>query len=70
MCTDKFPCPSSLLAPDDESDLEVFDVQEVDGSPPATANGTNKRQRSRSRSLTPPPGLSLQQILNVREVVK
>jgi len=56
----------TLLA-DDESDFEVFDVQEVDDSPPIT--GTNKRPRSRSRSLTPPPGLSLQQILNVRKVV-
>ncbi|KAH9080569.1 hypothetical protein EDB83DRAFT_2215545 [Lactarius deliciosus] len=62
----KFTCHPSLLAPDDESDLEVFDVasQDVDDSHPVTANGTNKRPRSRSRSLTPPPGLSMQQILH------
>ncbi|KAH9065443.1 hypothetical protein EDB87DRAFT_1595903 [Lactarius vividus] len=61
----------SRLAPDDESDLEVFDVasQEVDDSHPVTANGANKRSRSRSRSLTPPPGLSMQQILHVRNLV-
>ncbi|KAH9042155.1 hypothetical protein EDB85DRAFT_2139510 [Lactarius pseudohatsudake] len=61
----------TLLAPDDESDLEVFDVasQEVDDSHPVTANSTNKRPRSRSRSLTPPPGLSMQQILHVRNLV-
>lgn len=59
----------TLLAPDDESDLEVFDAQEADAPPPVTANGINKRPRSRSRSLTPPPGLSMQQILNVRKVV-
>ncbi|KAI9465518.1 hypothetical protein BJY52DRAFT_586407 [Lactarius psammicola] len=59
----------TLLGPDD--DLEVFDVapQEVDDSHPVTANGTNKRPRSRSRSLTPPPGLSMQQIMNVRKVI-
>ncbi|KAH9002555.1 hypothetical protein EDB86DRAFT_2800259 [Lactarius hatsudake] len=61
----------TLLAPDDESDLEVFDVasQDVDDSHPVTANSTNKRPRSRSRSLTPPPGLSMQQILHVRNLV-
>ncbi|KAF8262279.1 hypothetical protein EI94DRAFT_1744017 [Lactarius quietus] len=65
-----FPCSSSLLAPDDESDVEVLDVasQEVDDSPTDT-HCTNKRPRSRSRSLTPPPGLSMQQIMNVRKVV-
>lgn len=62
---------TSLLASDDESDAEVVDVtsQAVDDSPSCTGKG-HKRPRSRSRSLTPPPELSMQQILNVRNVVR
>lgn len=60
----------SLLATDDESDAEFVDIapKEVDGSTSNVVRG-NKRPRSRSRSLTPPPELSMQQILNVRNII-
>jgi hypothetical protein len=71
-----FETPISLLASDDESDAEIVDVtsQDADHSTSGTGgaknNKANTRQRSRSRSLTPPPELSMQQILNVRKVVR
>jgi hypothetical protein len=64
---------TSLLADDDddEGDAEVVDVsfKGLEASPTTVVKG-NKRPRSRSRSLTPPPELSMQQILNVRNVVR
>jgi hypothetical protein len=62
---------TSLLATDDESDGEIVDIasKEVDGSTSSVVRG-NKRPRSRSRSLTPPPELSMQQILNVRNIIQ
>ncbi|KAI0304445.1 hypothetical protein B0F90DRAFT_1889935 [Multifurca ochricompacta] len=65
---------SSLLASDDEEDSKVVDItsQEEGNSVPLAVGATKatKRPRSRSRSLTPPPKLSMQQILNVRHVVR
>jgi len=60
----------SLLATDDESDAEIVDIatKEVDGSTSSAVRG-KKRPRSRSRSLTPPPELTMQQILNVRNII-
>jgi len=61
----------SLLASDDESDAEIVDVtsrEVVD--PSSSAFNGDKRPRSRSRSLTPPPELSMHQIQNVRNVVR
>lgn len=62
---------TSLLASDDESDAEAVDItsKEVDDSTSSAVRG-NKRPRSRSRSLTPPPELSMQQILNVRNIIQ
>ncbi len=62
---------TSLLASDDESEAEDVDMapKGVDGSASNVARG-GKRPRSRSRSLTPPPELSMQQILNVRDVIR
>jgi len=62
---------TSLLASDDESDAEIVDVtsQEVVDSTSSAPKG-DKRPRSRSRSLTPPPELSTHQIQNVRNVVR
>lgn len=60
---------TSLLETDDESDAEVIDIQRMDDSTSSPVKG-GKRARSRSRSLTPPPKLSLQQIMNVRDVVR
>ena len=62
---------TSLLASDDDSDEGVVDItsQEVDNSASDAARGS-KRARSRSKSLTPPPKLSLEQILNVRKVIE
>jgi len=62
---------TSLLASDDESDAEVIDMasQEADDSPSKAARG-GKRPRSRSKSLTPPPEVPMQQILNVRNVIR
>jgi len=61
---------TSLLETDDESDAEVVDIasKEIDDSTSSVVRG-NKRPRSRSRSLTPPPELSMQQILNVRNII-
>ena len=59
---------TSLLETDDESDVEVA-RKEVDDSTSSVVGG-NKRPRSRSRSLTPPPELSMQQILNVRNIIQ
>jgi hypothetical protein len=62
---------TSLLATDDESDAEIVDgaSNQVDGATSSVVRG-NKRPRSRSRSLTPPPELSMQQILNVRNIIQ
>jgi hypothetical protein len=62
---------TSLLATDDESDADVTGItaKVVDNSTSGPARGS-KRPRSRSRSLTPPPELSMQQILNVRDIVR
>lgn len=61
---------TSLLASDDESDAEIVDIApKVDGSTSSVVRG-DKRPRSRSRSLTPPPELSMQQILNVRNIIQ
>jgi hypothetical protein len=61
---------TSLLATDEESDAEAVDVsKEVADSTSSVVRG-NKRPRSRSRSLTPPPELSMQQILNVRNIIQ
>jgi hypothetical protein len=63
---------TSLLASDDESDAEIIDItsQGADNSTSAKDNKASTRQRSRSRSLTPPPELSMQQIMNIRKVVQ
>lgn len=62
---------TSLLDTDDESDGDVVDItsKEVDDATSSVLRG-NKRPRSRSRSLTPPPKLSMQQILNVRNIIQ
>ncbi len=62
---------TSLLETDDESDAEVTDITaKVADDPTSSAARGSKRPRSRSRSLTPPPELSMQQILNVRDIVR
>ncbi|KAI9512389.1 hypothetical protein F5148DRAFT_1273703 [Russula earlei] len=61
----------SFLASDDESDVEITGASssEVVDLTSSAVRGNN-RPRSRSRSLTPPPELSMQQIQNVRNVVR
>lgn len=62
---------TSLLETDDESDEEIINVasDEIDDSTSKAVRG-NKRQRSRSKSLTPPPKVPMHQILNVRDVIR
>lgn len=62
---------TSLLETDDESDEDIIDVafQEADDSNSKAVRG-NKRPRSRSKSLTPPPEVPMHQILNVRHVIR
>ncbi|EIM85993.1 uncharacterized protein STEHIDRAFT_157519 [Stereum hirsutum FP-91666 SS1] len=62
----------TILSSDSDDDLEVLD------GPPTSqrhdsieaSRKSNKRQRSRSRSLTPPPKLTMQQLQNARNVVR
>lgn len=58
---------TSLLETDDESDTDLVDIVEDSTS---SVVRDNKRPRSRSRSLTPPPELTMQQILNVRNIIQ
>jgi hypothetical protein len=62
---------TSMLDTDDESDENITDIgsQEIDDSNSKAVRG-NKRPRSRSKSLTPPPEVPMQQILNVRHVIR
>ncbi|KAI0058271.1 hypothetical protein BV25DRAFT_1994402 [Artomyces pyxidatus] len=54
-----------LLSSDEDDDLEI-----VDDHSGASQTRRLKRQRSRSRSITPPPQLSLQQRQNARNLVR
>lgn len=62
---------TSMLDTDDESDEDIVNIasQEIDDSNSKEVRG-NKRPRSRSKSLTPPPEVPMNQILNVRHVIR
>ncbi|OCH90930.1 hypothetical protein OBBRIDRAFT_792846 [Obba rivulosa] len=64
-----------ILSSDDEDDIEILDRIEGKTSvtkhdSKAAQNGSNKRARSRSRSITPPPALPAHIIQNARNTVQ